>query len=132
MDYFFLLAGGFILSVIHAAIPNHWVPIVSISKTQNWSKSFSNLAIIITSTAHSLSTIIIGTLLGILGMEIFKKYETLSKFVPSGIFVIMGLIFISIHIFDLSKHHKHLNQETYFIHSHKKSILLLNLSIAIF
>ncbi len=131
MEYIVLFLGGFALSVIHALIPNHWVPIVSISKTQNWSKSFTNIAIVITSVSHSLSTIIVGSILGILGIEIFKKYEILSKLVPSGIFFIMGSIFISLHLFDLAKHHHHHDKETHFTHSHKKSIAFLIFSISV-
>lgn len=119
MKYLVLLLGGFALSVIHALIPNHWVPILSLAKTQGWNRSFTNLAAVIISISHSLSTILVGVFIGIIGLEVFKKYGDLSKILPSGIFVVMGLIFISLHIFDFSKHHHHHNNEFHLLHSHR-------------
>lgn len=129
MEYLLLFFGASVLSIIHTLVPNHWLPIISISKTQNWSRSFTNLAVIITASMHSLSTIIVGSLLGLLGIEIFKRYEFLSKIIPSLIFVIMGIIFVSLHIFDFSKHHHHHGEEFHLYHSHIKSIVFLSLVV---
>jgi nickel/cobalt exporter len=32
-----LLLGSLVLSLLHAAIPNHWLPIVAIGKRAGWS-----------------------------------------------------------------------------------------------
>jgi hypothetical protein len=31
-----LLAGSILLSIIHAAIPNHWIPVVMIGRAEKW------------------------------------------------------------------------------------------------
>lgn len=130
MEYVLLFLGGAFLSIIHTLIPNHWVPIITLSRYQEWSNSFTKVSIFIVSTMHALSTIIVGLAIGILGMEIFKNFEGLSKVIPSGIFILMGTIFISLHIFDFSKHHHHHSRtEFHLLHSHKKSVYLLGLSI---
>jgi len=35
-----ILSGAFLLSMIHAIMPDHWIPVVMIGKTERWSKSF--------------------------------------------------------------------------------------------
>jgi len=35
-----ILTGAFLLSMIHAIMPDHWIPVVMIGKTERWSKSF--------------------------------------------------------------------------------------------
>lgn len=126
MEYILLFLGGAFLSTIHTLIPNHWVPIITLSRYQEWSSSFTKVSIFTVSTMHALSTIIVGSAIGILGMEIFKNFEGISKAVPSGIFILMGTIFISLHIFDFSKHHHHHSRtELHLLHSHKKSVYLM-------
>ena len=34
-----VLLGSLLLSVIHALIPNHWLPIVAVSKAQQWTRT---------------------------------------------------------------------------------------------
>ncbi|MCX8029053.1 MAG: hypothetical protein N2712_03565 [Brevinematales bacterium] len=125
MEYTLLFLGGVFLSVVHTLIPNHWVPIITISKYQKWGSNFTRLAIFIIATAHSLSTIIIGSLIGILGIEVFKRFEGLSKIVPTGIFILMGIVFISLHVFDFSKHHHHEEKNFHLLHSHKITFYVL-------
>ena len=31
--------GSFILSLIHALIPNHWIPLVAIGRTEKWTRN---------------------------------------------------------------------------------------------
>jgi len=33
-----ILIGTSIFSIIHAATPHHWIPIIAISKAENWSR----------------------------------------------------------------------------------------------
>ncbi len=120
-----IILGSFLLSLIHAAIPNHWVPIITLSKVQNWGKVFTNLAIIISSSAHSLSTIIVGSIIGIAGYAISQRYEEYSKIIASSILVVMGIIFVFSHLFSYSKHHHHHGGEFHLEHSHKKSYIIL-------
>ncbi len=34
-----LLVGSIVLSLVHAAIPNHWLPIIAVGKSERWSRA---------------------------------------------------------------------------------------------
>ncbi|MGC8766882.1 MAG: hypothetical protein ACP5QP_04205 [Brevinematia bacterium] len=130
-DFTYFLIGGLILIIIHSIIPNHWLPIVALSKNYKWSRGFTYFTVIFSSLMHSLSTIIVGILIGIIGIVIFQKYEIISKILPTMIFIIMGTIFISNHIFNFAKHHHHHEKEYHIHHSHIKEISIMFLLIAL-
>ena len=61
-----LFFGSILLSLVHAAIPNHWLPVVAIGKAENWSQRETLLVAGISGFAHTLSTVLVGITIGII------------------------------------------------------------------
>ena len=62
-----IILGAFLLSVVHASIPNHWLPLVALSKSEKWTERFTLGVTSIAGISHTVSTIIIGLIVGFLG-----------------------------------------------------------------
>lgn len=99
-----LFIGSLALSVIHALIPNHWLPLIAISKAETWKMRESMVATFLTAFAHLLSTIIIGIIVGYVGVQVFEKYEHASHVIAPTIILIFGLVYV---IMDLRGKHDH-------------------------
>lgn len=65
-----LLFGSLALSLLHAAIPNHWLPIVAIGKQSGWSAAKTSRITLLAGSAHALSTVLIGSLLSVAGWQL--------------------------------------------------------------
>ena len=65
-----IIVGAFLLSIIHAAIPNHWIPLVALSKSENWNEKSTMGFTAIAGFAHTLSTVIIGIIVGFFGYKL--------------------------------------------------------------
>lgn len=96
--------GSLILSTIHALIPNHWLPLIAVGKTEKWTKSQTLSATVITGVAHTLSTILIGVIVGLIGYKLSAKYSAISETIAPAILIALGLTYI---LLDLRKHHHH-------------------------
>jgi putative Mn2+ efflux pump MntP len=96
--------GSLILSTIHALIPNHWLPLIAVAKTEKWTQYQTLLATVITGVAHTLSTIIIGFVVGFIGYRLSSDYTFISETIAPLILVGLGVIYI---IVDISGHHHH-------------------------
>jgi nickel/cobalt transporter (NicO) family protein len=96
--------GSLILSLIHALIPNHWLPLIAVGKTEKWTNSQTLWATVITGIAHTLSTIIIGIVVGLVGYKLSSGYSVISETIAPLILVGLGLIYV---ILDLRSHHHH-------------------------
>lgn len=124
-----ILAGSIVLSTIHALIPNHWLPIVTISKVENWSNQRIFLVTAIIAFAHILSTIIIGILVGLLGYKLSSEYEFYTKIAAPLILVSIGLFYLILefkkkkHSYDHNHNHSHDHGHSHG-HSHNHNDLI--------
>jgi len=96
--------GSMILSLIHALIPNHWLPLIAVSKTEKWTQGQTLWATVITGFAHTLSTIIIGVVVGFVGYKLSTSYSTISETIAPSILIGLGVIYV---VLDFRHHHHH-------------------------
>ncbi|MCX6243060.1 MAG: hypothetical protein NTX43_14750 [Bacteroidetes bacterium] len=101
-----IFIGSLILSAIHALIPNHWLPLIAVGKTEKWTRSQTLWATVITGFAHTLSTIIIGIIVGLIGFKLSAKYSLISEVIAPAILVVMGMIYVILN-FQRDHHHNH-------------------------
>jgi putative Mn2+ efflux pump MntP len=95
-----ILTGSIIISLLHALIPNHWLPVLAIGKKDNWSLNEISRVTLVTGLAHALSTIVIGIILGMLGSTLAGQIKYFTHFFAPAMLVILGLFFIY-------QHHRH-------------------------
>ena len=124
-----ILIGTSIFSIIHAATPHHWIPIIAISKAENWSRRETLPVTIIVGISHTISTIGIGVIVGVLGHELFSAYESITKVAAPLILITMGLIYIFL---DIRKSHHHDYIKTSQVSKKSKLAIITSLSIAMF
>ena len=72
---FSIITGSIILSLLHATIPNHWLPVIAIGRKEKWSVREVTEVTFISAIDHGLSTVIIGFLLGFLGAQMANKID---------------------------------------------------------
>ena len=89
-----IFIGSLLLSLIHALIPNHWIPLIALSKTEKWSQSQTLWATLITGISHTLSTIVIGIVIGFIGYKLSASYSIISIVAAPIILIVLGLIYV--------------------------------------
>jgi len=124
-----IIIGSLVLSIIHAAIPNHWIPLVVIAKTENWTRREALWMTAITGSAHTASTILVGIVVGLVGYKLSSSYEFVTSVIAPSILVILGLTYI---IIDLKSPHDHTPVETNSIHKRSKIAIIASLCVAMF
>lgn len=100
-----IFIGSFVLSLIHAAIPNHWIPIIAIGKTEQWTLKETLWVTIITGLAHTLSTVLIGVVVGFVGLKLSDSYSLIMQYFAPGILIMIGFIYIFSGIIRNADHH---------------------------
>lgn len=103
-----LFAATFLVSLLHALIPSHWIPLLSISRTYKWSRNETLRMSFFLSCAHILSSLLIGLFLGFLGLSLQDRLENSFQSISSGLLVIFGLYFLYRHH---THHHFHVDDE---------------------
>jgi nickel/cobalt transporter (NicO) family protein len=104
---FSLLAGTFILALVHALIPNHWLPLVAVARAEKWKVREVNSITLISATAHVLGTVALGLILGMIGKELAEQYGHAINVAASILLIIFGLIYYTVNL----PHHHHSQQK---------------------
>lgn len=97
---FSIISGSLIISLLHAVIPNHWLPIIAIGRKEQWTIAEVTKVTFACAMAHGISTILIGVVLGFLGAKLDANVTSFTNIISSIVLIAMGLIFIY-------RHHRH-------------------------
>ena len=117
-----IIVGSVLLSVLHAVIPNHWLPVLAIGKKENWTLREVTEVTFLSGLAHALSSFVIGIIIGYIGLQLAENVRYFTHVVAPVILVILGLFFIYQH----HRHkHFHLHQAPKPARSKKKIIIAL-------
>ena len=95
-----IISGALIISLLHAVIPNHWLPIIAIGRKEQWTTAEVTKVTFACAMAHGISTILIGVVLGFLGSKLDTNVTNFTNIIAPVVLIAMGLIFIY-------RHHRH-------------------------
>lgn len=104
---FSVLAGTFILAIIHALIPNHWLPLVAVARAEKWKAKDITSITFLAALAHVLGTVALGLVLGYIGKELEEDYGQVIHVTSSILLIVFGLIYFSVNL----PHHHHSGQQ---------------------
>lgn len=122
-----IITGSLLLSILHAAIPNHWLPVLAIGRKENWSLTEITRVTFITALAHGLSTIILGWLLSFIGAGMAENVAEFTQWMAPALLIILGLYFMYRHHV-----HKHFHLHTSSTRKKTKNQIIGMLTLAMF
>ncbi len=103
-----ILLGSLLISVLHALIPNHWLPILAIGKKEKWSLAETMRVTFLSGFAHVVSTVLLGVLLAIFSIQLSQRIEKFSSFVAPVLLILLGIYFLIQHY---RHHHFHIHPD---------------------
>jgi len=127
-----LFLGSLLLGLIHPLFPNHWIPLIAISKTEKWTNKETVVATLITGFSHTLSTILIGVIVGFVGIKLSESYSYVTRIAAPLILVTLGVIYL---LLDLKSthHHHHFDLNNATLKNRKsKTAIIFTLCIGMF
>jgi len=122
-----IIIGSFLISLLHAVIPNHWLPVLAIGKKEGWTLSETSRVTFVAGLAHVVSTVIIGFILGLIGSKLSDHINNFTRIIGPTVLIMMGLYFVRQHYIH---HHFHLQNER--LEKKTKRSIILALIVAMF
>ena len=122
-----ILTGSLIISLLHAVIPNHWLPVIAIARKEGWNIKEVTKVTFICALAHGISTVIIGVILSFLGSELAEHINEFTHIIAPSILIALGLVFIYLH-----HRHRHFHIDEEIKNKKSKTAIISALVIAMF
>lgn len=127
-----LFLGSMLLGLIHPLFPNHWIPLIAISKAEKWTNKETIVATLLTGFSHTLSTIIIGIIVGFVGIKLSESYSYITRIAAPLILLIIGIIYLLLD-FRTSHQHNHFEIKNESLKNKKsKTAIIVSLCIGLF
>lgn len=124
---FSIITGSLIISLLHAVIPNHWLPVIAIGRKENWTIQEVTQVTFTCAIAHGISTLLIGIVLAFLGAKLDDSVTHFTNIIAPAIIIAIGLIFIYRH-----HRHKHFQIDEDIKKKKTKAAIITALVIAMF
>ena len=91
---FLLVLGAASVGVVHSVLPDHWVPLAVVARTQKWSILRLARTSFLAATGHVLTSLVLGAVVGLVGLQFQKQIETQQGHIVGGVLVLTGVGFL--------------------------------------
>ncbi len=71
---FSVVAGTILLAIVHALIPNHWLPLVAVARAEQWKQKEVTTVTFFAALAHVTGTVALCIVLCMIGKELQEDY----------------------------------------------------------
>lgn len=104
---FSIITGTFLLALVHALIPNHWLPLVAVARAEGWKQKEVTGVTLLAALAHVAGTVALGIVLGLIGKELQEQYGRAITVISAVLLIVFGLIYFTVNL----PHHHHSAQK---------------------
>ncbi len=102
-----LLVAAGTVGFLHSILPDHWVPLAVIARTQRWSIPRVARVSFLASVGHVLTSIVIAGIIALVGLQFRHAFETQQGHIVGVVLVVTGLGFLVWGLTGHAHHHHH-------------------------
>lgn len=111
-----LLAAGTV-GFLHSILPDHWVPLAVVARTQRWSLFRTARTSLLASVGHVLTSIVLGGIIALIGLQFRKTFETQQGHIVGVVLILTGIGF-AVWALTGHGHHHHDHDHAHEDHAH--------------
>jgi hypothetical protein len=89
-----LLVAAAVVAVLHSILPDHWVPLAVVARTQRWSVLRVARISALASVGHVVSSLVLAGIVAVVGLQFQHQLETQQGHLIGAVLVLTGLGFL--------------------------------------
>ncbi len=130
-----LLGAAATVAILHSILPDHWVPLAVVARTQRWSVSRVARVSALASLGHVVASLVLGGIIALIGLQFQRQLDTQQGHIIGGILILTGIGFLiwglvggghghshsgegHIHNHGFGQEHSHDEEHEHDVHSH--------------
>lgn len=91
---YLVLGAAVVVAILHSLLPDHWVPLAIVARTQRWSLWRVGRVTFLASLGHVITSLILGGVLALIGLQFQKELETQQGHIIGAVLILTGIIFL--------------------------------------
>ncbi len=117
-----LLGAAAVVAILHSILPDHWVPLAVVGRTQRWSLFRVARVSALASAGHVVASVVLAGIIAAIGLQFQRQLETQQGHIVGAVLILTGVGFLiwglTGHSHDHDHGHSH-DHET--AHAHEES-----------
>jgi nickel/cobalt transporter (NicO) family protein len=89
-----LLLGAATVGILHSLLPDHWVPLAVVARTQRWSLFRLARVSTLAASGHVLASIALGAVVALVGLQFQRQIETQQGHLVGAVLIVTGAAFL--------------------------------------
>jgi nickel/cobalt transporter (NicO) family protein len=89
-----LVLAAVAVAVVHSVLPDHWVPIAVVGRTQRWPLTRVARVSALASAGHVLASLVLAGVVALIGLRFQEQIETQQGRIVGGVLIVAGLGFL--------------------------------------
>ena len=90
---FLLLGAAGVVAILHSILPDHWVPLAVVARTQRWSLLHVGRVTLLASLGHVITSLVLGGFVALIGLQFQHEIETQQGHIVGAVLVLTGIGF---------------------------------------
>jgi len=100
-----LLGAAAVVAILHSILPDHWVPLAVVGRTQRWSLFRVARVSALASAGHVVASVVLAGIIAAIGLQFQRQLETQQGHIVGAVLILTGVGFL---IWGLTGHgHSH-------------------------
>lgn len=91
---FLLLGAAAVVAILHSILPDHWVPLAVVARTQRWSLLRTARVSAMASAGHVITSLVLGGIIALIGLQFQREIDTQQGHIIGIVLVLTGLGFL--------------------------------------
>jgi nickel/cobalt transporter (NicO) family protein len=108
-----LLGAAAIVAILHSILPDHWVPLAIVARTQRWSLLRVARVSALASAGHVIASLALGGIIALIGLQFQRQVDTQQGHIIGGILILTGLGFLTWGLLGRGHGHTHTRGHTH-------------------
>ena len=113
-----LLAAASAVAILHSILPDHWVPLAVVARTQRWSILHVIRVTLLASLGHVITSLILGGIIALIGLQFQREIETQQGHIVGVVLILTGIIFLIWGLVGHGPHGHHHDEDHPHAHDH--------------
>lgn len=89
-----LLGAAAAVAILHSILPDHWIPLAVVARTQRWSVLRVTRISLLASVGHVITSLLLGGIIALIGLQFQRQLDTQQGHIIGGILILTGLGFL--------------------------------------
>ena len=88
-----LMVGSAAVAVVHSVLPDHWVPLAVVARTQHWSLARVGRISALAAGGHVVASLVLAGVVALIGLRFQQRIDTQQGHIVGAVLVLTGIAF---------------------------------------